>query len=208
MQTLEEKLKRYVSKTKRRELVLPKEMLREAVSRSKLSDVIESCANLSSGYYDNIENVKKYSVRVPKVISLYEGFGSDYEDDEQIVHQIEFYNKEKFYLPFDYGEFYKNNFMISMWKNVIFPKMEIGNLYYTVSPITYLISDFNDLLAYGAHRVEWDLEIKEGTIIIVYNKVDIDGNMFTKILYDGKFYWCFGVLADEETLRTFNPHFI
>jgi len=206
MQTLEEKLKAYVKKTKRRELVLPKEMLREAIGNSGLSDVLdEDMSNKQTGYYDNFENIKKYYVKIPKDISI---DSCPFEDDAEIIHFVEYYNKEKYRLPFDYSQFYKNNFLASEWRSAIFPQMKIGDLYYTVSPITYLIGDFNDLLAFGAHEVDWDHEIKEGTLVIPYVKIDIDGNMFTKVLYDGKMYWCFGTLAPEQDVPEQNPHYI
>lgn len=204
MRTLEEKLKFY-KKRKIKEISLPMEMLKESIRNTPIELFLDLNEQDNNDYYC-ISNVVSYSVNVPLKISLYDKY--ELEENNKLIHKIIFNNGKVFEIPFSYTELFQYNKLESLWSRDLFPNLIIGDIYMTVSPICYLTTNFNDLLNSGVYAMSWDRKVPEGTALIVYEKKEIDDLYFTKVLYDGQMFWCFGILASEDFCKSFNPHYI
>ena len=200
MRTLEEKLK-WLKKQKLKEISLPIDMLREAINNSPLGLFVDD----SDEHYC-ISNVSEYTLKIPKKICLYDRY--ELADNNKLIHTVEFKNGKSFEMPFSYTELFRTSAIERFWTKEIYPNISIGDIYLTSSPVCYLTSNFTALLVDGVHATKWDHKVPEGTHLIVYDKKDIDSLCFTKVLYDGQMYWCFGTLLPEKQTIDFNPHYI
>lgn len=203
-------LAHFKGRKKRKELDLSLQMLRDGCGESKLIDVIDffndnpGIKNPSSYY--TYSKVIRYHCVFEKNLKIYNEYGLD--DISKIYHFVTFENNETLTLPFDYNEFYRTLEIENIWTDKIFPNIKFGEIYKTISPICYLTHSFNDLIIQGIQSIVWCEEIPEGTFIIPYEKVKIENLHFTKVMYEGKFYWLFGCIAQEDFLDGFNPHYI
>jgi len=204
MRTLEEKLKFY-KKQKIKEISLPMEMLKESLKNTPIELFLDLNEQDNNDYYC-ISNIVSYSINVPLKISLYDKY--ELEENNKLIHKIVFENGKVFEIPFSYTELFQYNKLESLWSRDLFPNLIIGDIYITLSPICYLTTNFNNLLNSGVYAMSWDKKVPEGTALIVYEKKEIDDLYFTKVLYDGQMFWCFGILASEDFCKSFNPHYI
>jgi len=204
MRTLEEKLKFY-KKQKIKEISLPMEMLKESLKNTPIELFLDLNEQDNNDYYC-ISNIVSYSINVPFKISLYDKY--ELEENNKLIHKIVFENGKVFEIPFSYTELFQYNKLESLWSRDLFPNLIIGDIYITLSPICYLTTNFNNLLNSGVYAMSWDKKVPEGTALIVYEKKEIDDLYFTKVLYDGQMFWCFGILASEDFCKSFNPHYI
>ncbi|MEK6879058.1 MAG: hypothetical protein AABY22_05590 [Nanoarchaeota archaeon] len=209
--TLQGKLQGYFKgRQKKKELDLPLKMLRDGCGDSHLIDLIDFFGgdikmSEDISYY-TFSNIKRYYCTFEKNVKLYKEYGIN--DVSKIYHYVMFHNNEKFFLPFDYFEFFKTNETEKIWSTEIFPKIKIGEIYKTISPICYLTSNFNDLMVQGVQGIVWCDEIPEGSVVIPYQVINIEHLYFSKVMYNGFLYWCFGVFAPDDFFEKYNPHHI